>query len=366
MITSSYVHIPFCKRKCNYCSFFSVEDLGKREVYVEALLGEIRRIYDSTPQKTIYFGGGTPSLLSLKDFERILDCFEFASDTEITVEINPESVTAEYLRGLRKLGVNRLSIGIQSFDDEILKVIGRGHRAVDSERAFSEAREAGFENISIDLMYGLPEQSLNGWERDLTAALSLAPEHISLYGLKIDEGCRFYKNPPKCLPDDDLQADMYLKAVEILTADGFKHYEISNFARGSKEGRHNLNYWKRGYYHGFGSGAGGFIPFSPVSQNTTGGFTQESRYKNSHNIKNWQKIPEKSNPLAEEIFLGFRLTEGININEINKKYNVDFEKKYALQLKKFLETGHILKIRNGYRLSLEGFLLSNLVLSEFI
>lgn len=299
-------------------------------------------------------------MLSLSDFERILNCFDFDNSAEITVEINPEGIELDYLRGLNKLGVNRLSIGVQSFDDEILKTIGRGHCVKDGERAFKQAREAGFENISIDLMYGLPGQNSSAWERDLRTALELAPEHISLYGLKIDEGCYFYKNPPKNLPDEavweDLQADMYLKAVEILKTGGpkevFNHYEISNFACKGREGQHNLNYWQLGYYYGFGAGASGF--------------DESGRYKNSCNLKKWEKTYEESDPLEEEIFLGFRLLEGININKINKKYSIDFEKKYSQQLEKFTKTKHILKTENGYRLSLDGILVSNLILCEFL
>ncbi len=320
-----------------------------KEVYLETLLAEIKAC-KLTPQKTIYFGGGTPSLLSLSDFERILNCFDFTSETEITVEINPEGITTEYLCKLCALGVNRLSIGVQSFDDVILKVIGRRHCVADSKRAFKMAREAGFENISIDLMYGLPGQDLDGWERDLQTALKLASEHISLYGLKIDEGCYFDKHPPQNLPDDDMQADMYLKAVEVLCENGFEHYEISNFAKKSCEGRHNLNYWKLGFYNGFGSGASGFDEYG--------------RYKNSHNLNCWEKMHEESNPktlLEEEIFLGFRL-----LGEDGGVKAKILEEKYLPQLKKFLETGHIIKRGERYFLTLEGVLISNLILCEFV
>ena len=346
-IYSTYIHIPFCKKKCNYCSFFSVANLSAKETYVQNLLKEVKKYYDGQSQKTIYFGGGTPSLLSLDDFKQILGQFKIAPNSEITVEMNPDGIEVDYLRSLKTLGINRLSIGVQSFDDEILQTIGRSHGAEDSERAFEMAREAGFENISIDLMYGLPEQDLNGWERDLQTALKLDPEHISLYGLKIDEGCYFHKYPPLNLPDDDIQADMYLKAVEVLTGAGFEHYEISNFARKNKEGRHNLNYWKLGYYNAFGANASGF--------------DEKGRYKNTSNIKNWQKVEEQNDLEAEEIFLSFRLLGEQGGVEAEK-----IEKKYAPQLEKFIETGHIVKTENRYKLTLEGVLVSNLILCEFI
>lgn len=380
-ITSTYIHIPFCTKKCGYCSFLSYETLELKNIYIDALLVEIKKFYNFTPQKTLYIGGGTPSLLGLGDFEEIFSQFNFEKNPEVTVEINPNGIREEYLKGLKNLGVNRLSIGVQSFDNDILKTIGRSHNAKDVYRTINYARRAGFDNISIDLIYGLPNQNLKNWEQTLKTAISFTPEHISLYGLKIDKGCYFYKNKPENLASEDLQADMYLMAQNVL--DDYTQYEISNFARKAHgkfdfpknqisqaqpevqknpnfTGKHNLNYWKLGFYNGFGVGASGFSPLG--------------RYNNTNDIEKYIKNPlnktyEKSNAqgfLEEEIFLGFRLIEGINVNYLNQKYNINFEKKYILQLEKFISTGHILKTNTGYKLSTEGILLSNSVLCEFI
>ncbi len=369
-VQSTYIHIPFCKKKCGYCSFLSYEDLELKNIYLDALLKEIKEGYDGMPQKTLYVGGGTPSLLSLGDFEEIFGCFKFEQEAEITVEINPDGIEREYLAGLFKLGVNRLSIGVQSFDNKILQTIGRGHCAQNSIRTLKRARNAGFKNISIDLMYGLPGQDLNGWEQTLNQALELMPEHISLYGLKIDKGCYFYKNKPKNLPDgaiwEDLQADMYLAAIKILNEAGYCQYEISNFAKSAEYfGRHNLNYWQLGCYWGFGVGASGFTPLNGDYGGRYINVKNIEKYIKNPNQKIWEKTSLK-NLLEEEIFLGFRLIEGLNVNAINKKYRIDFEKKYELILKKFIDSGHIIKTKNGYKLSIEGILVSNLILCEFI
>lgn len=376
LIKSSYIHIPFCKKKCGYCSFLSYETLELKSIYVDTLLKEIKKSYDNTPQKTLYIGGGTPSLLGLGDFEEIFACFNLDSDAEITVEINPCEIRREYLEGLRSLGVNRLSIGVQSFDDEILKTIGRNHNFSDIKNTLNLARQAGFENISTDLIYGLPNQDLKNWEKTLKTALDFEPAHISLYGLKIDKGCYFYKNRPRNLANEDLQADMYLSAVDILS--NFCHYEISNFAKNKAfMGRHNLNYWHLGFYNGFGAGASGFMPFT-----TNAGFQslqkgEGGRYTNVKNLEKYimnpfEKTYEKTNTqslLEEKIFLGFRLlgeNGGLDTQKINQKYGIDFEKKYETQLNKFMQTGHIIKKENNYKLSTEGVLLSNLILCEFI
>lgn len=374
--TSVYIHIPFCTQKCHYCSFLSGVALGRKNAYIEAVLKEINAFYKHEALKTLYIGGGTPTLLALGDFERILGCFNLAKGAEVTVEVNPTDIELSYLRGLKELGVNRLSIGTQSFDDETLRMIGRTHTFGDFENVFEMARKAGFNNISIDLIYGLPNQTVDDWKQTLRTAIDFAPEHISLYGLKIEKGCYFYMNMPENLPDEDLQADMYLAAIEILK--DYCHYEISNFAHSEEFlGAHNLNYWKCGYYYGIGLGASGYLPHSPASQNTasgylprnpvssntTSGFDKQGRYTNTGNLKSWQRVYDNTtgNRLEEEIFLGFRLLGakgGVRAEVL--------EKNYPKQLKKFLETGHIIKNGNRYTLSTEGVLVSNLVLCEFV
>ena len=256
-IFSSYVHIPFCEKKCHYCSFLSFENLNLKSQYLETLLMDIEKNYDKTPQKTLYIGGGTPSVLEISEIEKLIKCFNFEKNAEITIEVNPKSANKEYLKKLKNIGINRLSIGVQSFNDEILNKIGRLHNSKDALETIKNAKEAGFENISIDLMYGLPSQTLKIWEETLSIANELDVEHISLYGLKIERGSKFYKNRPKDLPDDDMQEIMYKLALKKLKK--FKRYEISNFAISKKyRSKHNLNYWHLGYYNAFGLGASGF------------------------------------------------------------------------------------------------------------
>ena len=316
--------------------------------------------YKGEVLQTLYFGGGTPSLLSVSEIESLLEFFNLGDDAEVTIEINPEKVDKEYLSGLKKTRINRLSIGSQSFDDEILAVIGRQHKSEDVFRVVDNAGNCGFENISLDFIYGLPNQTLKSFVSDLEIANKLGIEHISLYGLKIDEGCYFYKNPPENIADEDLQADMYLKAIETLDKNGFKHYEISNFARNGKYSRHNINYWECGEYYGFGVAAHGYA--------------DGIRYSNFSNLKDYfenfgAESEHKLSPaerLEENIFLGLRLAKGINLKEINKKFNIDFEKQYSAIIKKYTETGHITLNNQILKLTQKGVLVSNYILADFL
>lgn len=360
MTKSAYIHIPFCRRKCNYCSFVSFPELGLKEQYLDALKKQIENEYKGEKLNTLYFGGGTPSLLSVEEFKSLIDLFELEEDAEITVEVNPESVDLECLSGFKKLGVNRLSIGSQTFDDEILKLIGRGHSSAQTSFALNCAREAGFKNVSLDLIYGLPTQTLKGFETDLKTVIDFDVEHVSLYGLKIDEGCYFHEHPPIHLPPNlDEQADMYLTAVKMLTNAGFEHYEISNFGGKCFKSKHNLNYWNNEYYYGFGCAASGY--------------TDKIRYTNQNDLKKYiqnplAKISEQKltsrEILEEAIFLGLRKIAGVNVVELNKKFGIDFNKKYSKILEKYSD--YFIKTEQGYALTLDGILISNEILAEFI
>ena len=360
MAESAYIHIPFCRQKCNYCTFVSYPNLELKDKYISALLKEIKKNYKGEKLKTLYFGGGTPSLFEINDFKNILELFNFENNAEITAEINPETVDEKYLKGLYSLGINRLSIGVQDFHDGILQEIGRIHNSQKAKDIIRAAQKAGFENINIDLIYGLPNQTKKMFIENLNTAFSLGIQHISLYGLKIEEGCYFYTHLPENLPNDDTQADYYLAAIEACTHNGFEHYEISNFSKPGFASKHNLNYWNNEKYYGFGTAASGY--------------EGNIRYYNTSNLKKYienpfwkdrQDILTPKQQLEEEIFLGFRKTEGINVQKINEKYDCDFEKMYDGVLKKYLGT-HILKTDNGYKLSTKGFLVSNVILSEFI
>ena len=354
MAKSAYIHIPFCKSKCKYCSFISFPKLELKKDYIDALKKEIKSCYKGEVLNTLYFGGGTPSLLSVEEFKDLIDLFNIDKNTEITAELNPETLTLEYLKGLRENGINRISLGCQTFDDEILKLIGRRHDSKQVENAVKMAKNVGFENISLDFIYGLPNQTIEGFEKDLRHAIALGVQHISLYGLKIDEGCYFASHYPENLPDDDLQADMYLKAVEVLK--DFEHYEVSNFGKPSN---HNLNYWNCENYYGFGVGAHGY--------------EGNVRYSNAETIEKYlenplkhslERVLTKQEKLEEEIFLGFRKMKGIDVQTINKKYDIDFKQKYSDILKKYSQ--FFVKTDRGYALNIQGVMVSNVILSEFL
>lgn len=360
MATSAYIHIPFCKSKCKYCSFVSFTNENKILDYFSALLKDIDFNYKGEELKTLYFGGGTPSLVSSELIKSVIDKFSLTPNCEITFEVNPDDATFEYLNQLFNIGINRISMGSQSFDDSILKAIGRRHNSQDVINAVKTAQEVGFKNISLDLIYGLPKQNLKLLKKDLEIISSLNIQHISTYGLKIEEESYFGKNPPKNLPDEDLQADMYLLINSYLENKDYKRYEISNFAINGYESKHNLNYWNNAEYYGFGVAAHGYLKGIRYSN-----FKTLEEYIISPQEQETVQVLSMQEKLEEEIFLGFRKTEGINVDTINNKFNIDFDKKYKKTLEKYIPN-FIEKTKNGYKLTLEGTLLSNNILSEFI
>lgn len=361
MTDYAYIHIPFCRSKCRYCAFTSFINLDLIEDYINSLLVEIDYYYDKTPLKTLYFGGGTPGVLKINQIEKIMEKFNFDINPEITIELNPDNIDFKYLKELYSLKINRISFGIQTFNDEILKEIGRKHTSIEAVQKIFSAKEAGFKNISADLIYGLPNQTLDDFIYDLFSIKKLDIEHISAYGLKIEDRTYYKKYPPKNLADDELQSKMYEIIPDIL--DNFYHYEISNFAKNKNFiSRHNTNYWNLNPYFGFGAGASGF--------------EDNIRYKNTDNIKKYildpinsreDKIKLENKDLEEEmIFLGFRKLEGIDINLINKKFNIDFNQKYKKILDKYINSGHIEKTFRGYKLTEKGILISNYILCDFL
>ncbi|MBE7713546.1 MAG: radical SAM family heme chaperone HemW [Cyanobacteria bacterium SIG26] len=361
MVKSAYIHIPFCKSKCHYCSFVSFNELDLKTVYLEALKKEIQYYYEGECLNTLYFGGGTPSILTIADFQKLLLLFNTNDKTEITTELNPESVDYAYFRALYDLGIKRISLGCQTFDDNILKQINRRHNAKQVIEAVRAAQVAGFENISLDFIYGLPNQTIERFLNDLKIAVDIGIQHISLYGLKIEEGCHFYNNLPDNLPDDDEQADMYLGAIELLTKDGFEHYEVSNFSLPNYNSRHNLTYWNNEEYYGFGVAAHGY-------QNSSRYENQETieDYINAPYTKKSSKLLTKQEILEEEIFLGLRKMAGIDVAQINLKYGIDFEQKYNDILKKYSNLNLLTKTPKGYAFTPNGVLVSNVILADFI
>ena len=356
----AYCHIPFCIKKCKNCTFLSFCNLDLIEKYIDALCLEISKNYNQEKLKTLYFGGGTPSLLQAWQFEKLISKFNIDKETEITVELNPVGLSFEYMNDLKSLNVNRLSFGVQSFDDVILKKIGRDHVSKDVFRSFEFAQKAGFENINFDFIYGLMEDTSSKFVKNLETAYSLGVSHVSLYGLHIERGSFFYKHPPQSLPDMDIQADIYESSVEFLRQKGFVHYEISNFSKKGFESRHNLNCWEHGFYYGFGLGSCGF--------------EENIRYRNLANFKKYFEKEDKKEEkrslstqelLEEEIFLSLRTRQGICVDRINKMFGIDFENRYKKVLEKF--SGEFLEnFRGNWRLTLRGILVSNNILSEFL
>lgn len=360
MIKSAYIHIPFCEKKCNYCSFCSFSLIKKKNDYINALLKEVKFLYKNEKLETIYFGGGTPSLLNSNDIKKILDELNYDKNTEITLELNPHNITQSKLKEFKEIGINRLSIGLQSFDDELLKIIGRTHNSKEALFVTDEIKKIGFDNFSIDLIYGLPNQTLKKWRETLDYAIKINPKHISLYGLKIENGTYFKKFPPKNLPDEDMQAKMYKLAIKKLNK-LFIHYEFSNFAKENKYiSKHNSCYWKCQNYYGFGLSASGYIE----NKRYTNTFNF-SDYINNPSAKNYQILTVEEQ-IEEEIFLGLRLLKGIDFNYINQKFNIDIYKKYKPEFDKNISQGLMKKTENGVKLTQIGILLSNEILCDFI
>lgn len=366
MPNSVYIHIPFCKSKCHYCSFISYPKLELKKDYLKILEKEINSIYNNEPLNTLYFGGGTPSLLEPEEFNNLIKHFNISPNTEITTELNPDGINSDglnfdYLRSLYDFGINRISIGAQSFDDKILKQINRRHNSQQIISAVKNAQNAGFANISLDFIYGLPNQSEQMFLQDLKKAVQLGIKHISLYGLSIESESYFYNNRPENIADDDTQANMYLNAIELLKSMNFRHYEISNFSLEGYESGHNLNYWNNKEYYGFGVAAHGYI--------------NGVRYGNKISIEDYIKNPLEreqerietyTDKLEEEIFLGFRKMDGIDTANISSKFGINFEKKYSKILEKYEKLHLIEKTSKGYKLTPNGALVSNTILADFL
>ncbi len=361
MINHAYIHIPFCIRKCRYCSFISGKNIVYKDQYINALIKEIKSHYKNDKLKTLYIGGGTPSLLESYDIEKIINCFDFQQEPEITLEVNPETAEKEKFTAFKSMGINRISLGIQTFNGKLLNIIGRCHNESDILKAIDTIKSAGFENISIDLIYGLPFQTIELLKSDIKKALNLNIQHISTYGLKIEPGSFFRDNPPSDLPDDEQQANMFLHLCKTLKENNFNHYEISNFSKKGYESKHNCAYWENKNYYGFGLNASGYE--DNIRYKNTSDF---NTYINSPFTREEENILHKQEIMENEIFLALRLKEGININSFNKKFNINFEEKYKEILKKYTNLKLLTKTDGKIKLTEQGILLSNEIMSEFI
>ena len=367
-----YIHIPFCKSKCIYCDFYSLPRAEDRmDRYVSALCRQLAEIAQRTTAHTVdsvYLGGGTPSYLGEKRLRRILKTvkkhYHLSRDAEITLEANPDSAGDwRALRALRRAGMNRLSLGVQSADDGLLRALGRPHTFAQAEEAAAAARRARIRNLSLDLIYGLPGQDLTGWKDTLERAAALEPEHLSCYGLKVEEGTPLWDMQEKMdLPDDDAQADMYLWTVERLEALGYEQYEISNFARPGRASRHNMKYWTLCEYAGFGPGAHsdlGDVRYAYLRSLDTYCAGVEAGVSV---LESSEHIPPRERDI-EYVMLGLRLTQGISRQEFENRYRLPFAPIQSV-LERFRASGHAALAGGRWRLTPEGFLVSNQIIGQ--
>ena len=394
MPSGIYLHIPFCKSRCSYCDFATdvYRDSDAVERYVAALVREIKseppalaggQFVDDSERSanwpaeyaagsdvdTIYFGGGTPSLLEPQQVEKILNSvnkvFSVANDVEITMEMNPATVTPEKLDAFRSLGINRASFGVQTFNERDLKLLARGHDANDARQTYRMLREAGFANISFDLIAGLPGQTLEDWSRNLAEAIAMEPEHLSLYLLEIHEGTQLaeqVRSGRRTPIEDELAAEMYELMLDRLTAAGYDQYEISNFAKLGFESRHNTKYWRLEPVFGFG-----------VSAHSVDG---RHRYANERDTARYVEMIEHSSSaetyreaidLASEFaFLGLRLENGISLKDFAERFGFDLKERHKAEFNEFFNAGLIEENEGNLQLTKKGKLYSNEIFSVFV
>ena len=366
-----YVHIPFCVRKCQYCDFLSgPSDEETKDRYTEALLKEIRAAEHTEDYEivSVFIGGGTPSALKAEAIASIMrtlqEKFFFCEDAEVTIEANPGTVDPEKLTIYRNVGINRLSLGLQSTDAEELKLLGRIHSYEEFLKSYEWAREAGFSNINIDLMFAIPGQTGEAWRQHLYQVAELNPEHISAYSLIIEEGTPFAEQNLD-LPDEDTEYQMYEDTAEILERYGYRQYEISNYAKQGYMCRHNAGYWQRLEYLGFGLGASslyGGMRFSNTHQMQE--YLKESR--NPDQIRKDVTVLSRNEQIEEFMFLGLRMTEGISEKKFEENFNVRLMDIYGDILQKYEETGFMEHIETKWRLTRKGIHVSNHILADFL
>ncbi len=355
-----YIHIPFCRSKCGYCDFYSLTREDLRETYVERVIDEILTYQGKgITADTLFIGGGTPSLLTVPEVERLVVACQrvFSLSGEITMEANPDSVSPDYLTSIRKSGINRISFGAQSGVDRELKALGRRHNVAQIEKAVYWAREAGFQNLSLDIMLGVPYQTAESLMTTLDFMMDLQPEHLSCYLLKVEEGTPFYSMHIESLcADEDRVADFYLQTVETLQNSGYPQYEISNFSKIGYKSQHNLKYWRCEEYLGFGAAAHSFW--------------EGKRFYHSPSVENYLSFPNfavipdgEGGGIEEQIFLRLRLREGLNLSLLPDK---EWGNRILKQSEKHRSNG--LMELQGQSLSFtpKGFLVSNRILAEFL
>lgn len=363
-----YIHIPFCLHKCYYCNFNSIpiDNSFLLKQYTEALIKEIQNRKNSTIIKTIYLGGGTPTILPVQNIEKIFNIifknFKILNHPEISIEANPDTINLRKLKTLYLLGINRISLGIQAFQDKLLKNIGRTYSVKEIFKSYGLIRESSFNNVSFDLMFDLPNQTFFDWEQTLLKTVKLKPEHISAYALTIEKGSIWEKEKKQISTEE---VEMYKFAIKYLKTAGYKHYEISNFSLLNKESQHNQIYWNNQEYMGIGAGAYSYIDNRRFG-NIADPKTYITRVLNNEDIINEEEILNFEDKIRESIILKLRLIKGINIQEFNQQYKIDFEEKFKDALSKMIKLKLLKKVGNYIRLTKKGILLSNEVFIEFL
>lgn len=377
-----YIHIPFCKRKCAYCDFNSFENKENLvEAYIESLCKEIElsKPKEKSAASSIFIGGGTPSLIDARYIKKILyriqEYYYIDKDCEISIESNPGTLDCYKLKAYINAGVNRLSIGLQSGQDKHLKTLGRIHNYQMFEESYLTARNAGFGNINIDLIFGIPGQSVEEWNETLKKIVHLQPEHLSCYSLKIEAGTlfgRLYNNDcakktamlPE-LPTEDEEREMYHSAITYLEENGYKHYEISNFCREGFECKHNIIYWKCDEYLGFGAGSHSYYDDKRFRNLLRVEKYIDSLTENRLPRTDFKKIYSKES-IAEYVVLGLRMIDGIDTQQFNNKFNQDFEVIFKEQIEKLVKKKLLKKIDKTYCLTKYGLDFANQVMVEFV
>lgn len=371
-----YIHIPFCRQKCLYCDFPSWA--GKEELmqaYVDALTAEIRawgKRYTNREVASVFFGGGTPTALAIpllaQLMQAILESFRVTADAEITTEANPGTLSFEMAAALKEMGFNRLSMGVQAWQNSILRRLGRIHTIEEFLENYRAVRQAGFENVNVDLMFALPGQTMAEWQETVRRITALHPEHISAYSLIIEEGTPFYESYHARkleLVSEKLDREMYHWAVDYLAEQGYEQYEISNFAKDGRQSRHNRIYWQAEEYLGMGLGAHSYL--------------DGERFHNSYNLQKYisakgdtSLLKEDAEPitetdaLAEFMFLGLRLTEGVSFARFRQRFGKEMDAVYGKELQELTELGLLLRDESGVRLSRRGIDVSNTVFERFL
>lgn len=365
-----YLHFPFCRKKCGYCDFYSICSLDMIDDYISRMIDDIRQYSEYISGRkisSVYLGGGTPSIMGEYNARRLFDAlnmhFDISDDAEISFEVNPESTDHPLIKALKECGVNRISMGVQSASDDELSLIGRIHDFSAAREKYQIIRECGIENINLDLMYGLPGQSLEAWQDNLEKITSLSPEHISFYALTLSENVPLYSEREN-IPNDDILRKMYLYASGFLSEKGYSHYEISNAAKPGCESRHNLGYWQRKEYLGIGASAHSFIGNKRFSMASDAGkYISENIRKNI--ICDEENLSEEDE-FTEFIFLSLRTDRGIDLEYAKNIFGSEKEERIRKVLSEISEHSLAEKTARGYRLTPEGFFVSDSIIMKII